>query len=82
MFELDVELGQDFGADEVAKGDDVGGSGVAAIDEGEGVAGGDSGGAIWMGSEAFVEAGAFEEPGGREFDEIVGCGPVGDVGGG
>ncbi len=54
MFELDCEAFCYFGADGVAEGFDVGGGGVASVDQGQGVAGGDSGVALL---EAFGEAG-------------------------
>ncbi len=54
--------------DGVAQVGDVGGGGVASVDEGEGVAGGDSGVAQ---GEAFREASLFEQPCSGEFDEAI-----------
>ena len=65
--------------DGVAQGFDVGGGGVASVDEGQGVTGGDSGVALL---EAFGEAGFFEQPGGGEFSLAFGGGPVGNGVGG
>lgn len=41
-----MEAVEDLGANAVAEGEDIGGGGVVAVDEGEGVAGGDGGGAV------------------------------------
>lgn len=56
--------------------------GAAAIDQGEGVAGGDAGVAEGV---ALAEAGVLDKPGGGKFDAGAGAeargGPVGDGGG-
>ena len=72
---MDLEAALDFGDDAVAEGGYFGEGSFAAVDEGEGVAAGDSCAAH---GETFVEAGLIEEPGGGEFDLAVGCGPVRD----
>ena len=63
-FEGDGELGLDGGDDFGFEGLDVGEGGVLAVDQGQGVAGGDAG---WSGAVALNEAGVFEEPGGGEL---------------
>lgn len=82
MFQGDVEAGLDLGTDAIAEGGEVGIGGAPAIDQGQGVAGGDAGVAE---NVAFAEAGVFDQPGGGELDagaapEGTG-GPVGDLGG-
>jgi hypothetical protein len=52
----------DFALDGVAESCDVGEGGVVAVNQGECVAGRDSG---TTHDEAFVEPGLIEEPGGR-----------------
>ena len=63
-------------ADGVAESNDVGCSGVAAVDERKGVAGGDS---DVSERKTFGEAGLFEEPRGGELDLVVSGRPVGDL---
>ena len=55
----------DLGADAVAEGDEVGCGGVAAVDEGEGVA---EEMPAWPRAKPLVKAGALEQPGGGELD--------------
>ncbi len=76
LLELDSEERFYLVLDGVAQREDVGGGGVASIDEGEGVAGGDSGVAHGV---ALDEAGALEQPGGGQLDAAVFRGPVGNL---
>jgi hypothetical protein len=70
LFEADGEAGVDFEEDGIAEGDDLGGGGAAAVDDGEDVFGGEAGAAE---GEAFAEACVLEEPCGGELDGW-GCG--------
>lgn len=62
--------------DGVAEIEEIGGCGVSAIDEGEGVARGDSSVAHRV---TLHEAGAFEQPGSGKLDAALCCGPVRDL---
>ena len=68
-----MEAVVNFALDGVTKSCDVGEGGMVAIDESEGVAGGDSGAAH---NEAFVKASLIEEPCSGEFDLTGTCRPV------
>jgi len=56
------------------QGEDVGGGGSAAIDDGEGVPGGNADAAK---AESFGESGALDEPGCRNFLARFECGIAG-----
>lgn len=75
LFQLNSEEGVHLFLNGVAQSEDVGGGGVASVDESEGMARGDSGGAHDV---ALDEAGLLEQPGGGELDPTILRRPVWD----